>query len=186
MIRRSLFALVVWATIVSPAAAQSLQRRVFDRDGDVQFRFASRPGVCGDGETYVRDGFGGNNRIYEGGNFYGRRRGDDWPPCTPGPIRVVATVSGGELLRLRTYAGPVRPANDGTRDLGALAVRDAAEFLTGVVEEARGRASGDAILPLVLADSVVPWPTLLRFARDGRLSRAIHNNAAFWLARGAP
>jgi hypothetical protein len=166
--------------------AQALARRVADApDGALQFSFAARDGVCGDGATYVRDGFGGNNRIYEGGNYSGHTRGDDWPPCVDGPVRVVATLSGGQLLRLRTYAGPRRSSDAPPRDLGMVSVSDAEDFLAGVVGLARGRASSDAVLPLVLADSINPWPMLLRFARDERLSRSIRSTVAFWLARGA-
>ena len=166
--------------------AQSLTRRVLDApDGPIQFTFASRRGVCGDGASYVRDGFGGNNRIYEGGNFSGRTRGDDWPPCIAGPVRVVATVSGGELLRLRTYAGPRRESDAPPRNLGVVSVDDAAEFLARVIEQSRGRASSDAVLPLVLADSVSPWPALLRDARDDHISRSVRSTIAFWLARGS-
>jgi hypothetical protein len=172
---------VAWA----PAGAQSLTRRVLDADGPVQFVFASRPGVCGDGATYVRDGFGGDNRIYENGNFRGHMRGDDWPPCAPGPVRVVASVSGGEILRLRTYAGPRRSGDSPPRDLGVIPVSEAADFLVRLIEQARGRAANDAVLPFVLADSISPWPTLLRFARDEHLPRGVKSNIAFWLARGA-
>ena len=186
MTRLLAFAGVAAALAFQSVPAQSLARRVFDApDGAIQFSFASRPGVCGDGATYVRDGLGGNNRIYEGGNFSGHTRGDDWSPCVAGPVRIVASMSGGELLRLRTYAGPVRGADAPPRDLGVVSVADAADFLTRVVEQARGRASNDAILPLVLADSITPWPTLLRFTRDERLSGSIHSTASFWLARGA-
>jgi HEAT repeat protein len=183
------FSLVLGLTAVAAAGslpAQSLSRRILDAsDGPIQFSFASRDGVCGDGSTYVRDGFGGNNRIYEGGNFNGHSRGDDWPPCIPGPVHVVASMSGGQLLRLRTYAGPRRSGDSPPRDLGLVSVADAADFLTRVVEQARGRPSSDAILPLVLADSINPWPTLLRFARDERLPHSIRSTVDFWLARGA-
>ncbi len=163
MTRHFVFALAAASVaLATRASAQSLQRRVFNGDGTVQFTVASRPGVCGDGATYVRDGFGGNGRIYQGGNYSGHARGDNWPPCSPGPLRIVATVSGGELLRLRTYAGPPRASVDATsRDLGTVPVSEAAEFLTRVVERAQGRASGDAILP------------------------PIHSTTNFWLARGA-
>jgi hypothetical protein len=164
-----------------------LARRITSTgDGRVEFTFASRPGVCGDGATYVRDGFGGDNRIYENGNFSGRNRDIEWPPCVEGPVRVIAFLSGGELIRLRTYAGPRRPLREpATRDLGTVAVDDAADFLTRTIESARGRASNDAVLPLTLADSIDPWPALLRFARDERLSRSVRSSVAFWLARGA-
>ena len=179
--------LFLWLALVAastPAAAQSLTRRVLDADGAVQFVFASRPGVCGDGATFIRDGFGGNSRIYENGNF-GERRGDDWPPCAAGPVRVVASVSGGEILRLRTYAGPRRVGDSPPRDLGIVPVSDAIDFLTRLIEQAHGRAANDAVLPLVLADTITPWPTLIRFARDQQLPRGVRSNVAFWLARGA-
>jgi hypothetical protein len=169
------------------ASAQSLAQRIAEiREGTAQFSFASRPGVCGDGATYVRDGFGDDSRIYEGGNFSGRSHGDDWPPCNPGPVRVVATIGGGELLRLRTYAGPSRNERLSDRhDLGVVSVGDAVSFLTSLLEHARGRSAGDAVLPIVLADSTTPWPPLLRFARDERLSRSVRSSVDFWLARGA-
>src|SRR5436190_4519946 len=182
-----LVALCLTSLATSSLPAQSLSQRVLGAsDGPIQFSFAARDGVCGDGATYVRDGFGGNNRIYEGGsNFSGHSRGDDWPPCIAGPVRVVASLSGGRLLRLRTYAGPRRAGDAPPRDLGVVSVADATDFLTRVVEQASGRASSDAILPLVLADSVNPWPALLRFARDERLPRNIRSTVDFWLARGA-
>jgi hypothetical protein len=187
MIRASLIALAAALALPRPTLAQSLERRVLESgDGTVQFSFASRPGVCGDGVSYVRDGFGGDNRIYENGNFSGRRHGDDWPPCMPGPIRVVASVTGGELLRLRTFAGPQHAsAEPQLRDLGAVSVSEAVAFLTRVVEHGNGRPSRDAILPLVLADSISPWPTFLRYARDERLPRGMRSTVDFWLARGA-
>jgi len=188
MMRRLTFmALVACVTVPRSAVAQSLMRRVMsDPDGSVHFAFASRPGVCGDGATYLRDGFGGTGRIYQGGNFSGHMRDDDWPPCIPGPVHVVATISGGELLRLHTYVGAQLRAREQTgRELGLVSVNEAADFLTRVAEQAHGGASADAILPLVLADSIVPWPALFRFARDERMPRAIRGKADFWLARGA-
>jgi hypothetical protein len=167
-------------------AAQSLQRRVLaSPDGAVEFSFASRAGVCGDGATYLRDGFGGENRISNGGNFSGGRGEVDWPPCVEGPVRVFAVVSGGELVRLHTYAGPRRPLREEARDLGVVSVVDAADFLTRSIELASGRGGTEAILPLILADSIDPWPQLFRFARDQQLSRAVRSSVDFWLARAA-
>lgn len=189
MTRFSPFAvLAATALFAHDARAQSLSRRIADAgDGTVVFSFASRPGVCGDGETYVRDGFGDGMRVSEQGNFTGRNHGgDDWPPCIPGPVHVRATVSRGEVIRLRTFAGPLRNRDSGERrDLGTVGVGEATSFLTGVVEQANGRSASDAVLPLVLADSIDPWPTLLRFARNDRLSRSVRSSVSFWLARGA-
>ena len=187
MMRIFTIAGVAIGVLAHTAAAQTLQDRIArGGDGTVEFTFASRPGVCGDGATYVRDGFGGDGRIYEGGNFTSRNGDVDWPPCVEGPVRVVAFLSGGEPIRLRTYAGPRRPLRDAsTRDLGTVPVTDAADFLTRTIERSRGRASNDAALPLILADSIDPWPTFLRIARDDRESRAVRGSVSFWLARGA-
>ena len=189
MTRVSLLALLAAGTLLgTDARAQSLSRRIADAgDGTVVFSFASRPGVCGDGETYVRDGFGEGMRISERGNFSGRNHGtDDWPPCIPGPVHVRATLSQGEVIRLRTFAGPQRDRDAGERrDLGTVGVGEATSYLTRLVEQARGRSASDAVLPIVLADSIDPWPTLLRFARDDRLSRSVRSSVDFWLARGA-
>jgi|SRR5690348_9728392 len=173
------------------AGAQSLERRIFDgaaatRDASVQFSFAARPGVCGDGESFLSDGLGGDNHLYENGNFSGWRSGEALAPCLPGPVRVVVSTSGGEIVRLRTYVGPARASEDRrSRDLGTIPVDDAAEFLTHLAERGSGRPAADAIVPIVLADGIDPWPILLRVARDERSSRAVRSTTEFWLARGA-
>lgn len=189
MNRISPVVMLLGAALIAPGAhAQSLSRRIADvGDGTVVFSFASRSGVCGDGATYVRDGFGDGMRITERGSFTGHNPGgDDWPPCIPGPVHVRVTLSRGEVIRLRTSAGPPRETEAGERRvLGTVGVNEATAYLARVVEQASGRAANEAVLPLVLADSIDPWPTLLRFARDERLSRSIRSSADFWLARGA-
>jgi len=185
---RSLLASACALVLIAPRAdAQSLQRRILGSpDGGIEFTFAARAGVCGDGATYVRDGFGGNNRISDGGNFNGRGNDVDWPPCVEGPVRVLAFVNGGEITRLRTFAGPRRSLRQSPiSDLGIVPVDEAADFLSRTIERGQGRTSSDAVLPLILADSIDPWPTLLRIARDERSSRATRGSVSFWLARGA-
>jgi hypothetical protein len=186
------FALAAWLASTMPllagnAHAQSLERRITGSgDGGVQFTFAARPGVCGDGSTFVHDGLGGDNRIFENGNFIGGRRRGEWPACLPGPVRVVAWVTDGEIIRLRTYAGPLPSSGSApVRDLGSVSVSDATSLLVRLAEQGRGRVADQALLPLVLADSVSPWPALLRLARDEQLPRAVRHNVAFWLSRGA-
>jgi HEAT repeat protein len=66
-----------------------------------------------------------------------------------------------------------------------VSVSDAVAFLTSLLEQAHGRSASDAVLPIVLADSITPWPALLRFARDERLPRSVRSSTDFWLARGA-
>jgi len=169
------------------AGAQSLARRVTSiGNGDAQFTFASRDGVCGDGATFIHDGLGGESRIYENGNIHtGRFNGRDERACEPGPVRIVVSVADGEVVQLRTYAGPVPGTTGARRDLGEVSAGDAEAFLRGLTERANGRVSEKALLPLVLADGINPWPTLLRLARDDQGSRAVRRSAGFWLSRGA-
>ena len=80
-------AVTVAAALVAAAApcvvAQSLQNRVNQApDGRVQFSFAARPGVCGNGRTYYSTGPGNYNGV-----FY--NDGYRTEPCVPGPVRVV-------------------------------------------------------------------------------------------------
>ena len=174
-----------------PLHAQSLERRIIEaaREGSpssVQFSFAARSGVCGDGSRYLSDGLGGDGRLYDGGNVNGWKRGDEETLCEPGPVRVLATVGGDRITRLRTFVGPERGGVGGDRrDLGRFSVRDAVALFTQLAEDESGRASADAILPMVLADSIDPWPSLLRFARNDRLPRNVRSTTDFWLARGA-
>ena len=186
---RAVVAGVVATVVTLPLTlpAQSLERRVTSGgEGGVQFTFAARPGVCGDGESFIQDGLGGSTRITEGGYMRGHTTGRDWVGCAPGPVRVVAWVTSGEIVRLRTYAGPVPSLGSAaTRDLGTVSVGDATDFLTRLAEQGRGRAAEQALLPLVLADSISPWPALLRFARDDQIPRAVRHSATFWLSRGA-
>jgi HEAT repeat protein len=101
-------------------------------------------------------------------------------------VRIVATVGDGAIIRLRAYVGPERTGVGGDRvDLGRVSVDDAVDLLTRLVEQGDGRAASDAVVPIVLADSIDPWPKLLRFARNDRLTKSVRSTTAFWLARGA-
>jgi hypothetical protein len=172
------------ALLPAPSLAQSLARRIASSpDGRVAFTFAARPGVCGDGRNFMRDGFGGSRIVDADRDDYWNSRGDD-RPCRRGPVRVVATMSGGEVVRLRTFAGTPVP-DDGARDLGDVPVREAVQYLAGLAERGTGRVAADALFPTVIADSTDPWPRLLRLARDEDRSRATRREAAMWLGRGA-
>jgi hypothetical protein len=156
------------------ASAQSLADKASSvRDGAVRFHFASRRGVCGDGDRYLQLGES-NIGMYSSG---GRRS-----PCVPGPVEVQVTMRGGEVERVETWAGPLRPRS--SRDLGDVSTREATRYLLDVAAHARSGAATRAMLPAVLADSATVWPALLTIARDS-LTRAhdTRREAAFWLSR---
>jgi len=173
-VRNLHLALLLGAT---PAAAQSLASRVAaTEDGTVVFHFAARPGVCGDGESYIRTG---RHSYY--GSFSKERLER---PCDDGPVSVRLTRFGGEITRVQTYVGTMR-RRDGT-DLGSVGAAEAANYLLGIARTGRSSASGKAILGAVLADSVTVWPSLLAIAKDSEnRTKGTRQEAMFWLSRFA-
>lgn len=159
-----------------PLGAQTLASRVAAAgDGLVNFHFAARRGVCGDGDQFMRLG-----RSYQGEWRTSSRNG----PCDHGPVPVRLTVRAGEVERVETWPGTVR-AREG-RELGNVSSVESAAYLLDMVRRGHVNSSAGAILPAVLADSAVVWPTLLVIARDSQnLSHATRQDAAFWLSRFA-
>ena len=163
--------------IAAPLSAQPLPDRVSSAsDGMVNFHFAARPGVCGDGIRFLRMGRS---------EFHGTYSAEAWSaPCSLGPVQVRLTVRGGNVDRVETWAGTLR-LREG-QDLGAVSSPEAARYLLGVVLRGSAGASAKAILPAVLADSATIWPTLLEVAKDSETrSRSTRTDAAFWLSRFA-
>lgn len=159
----------------APLHAQSLASRVAGAgDGAVTFEFAARPGVCGDGESFVQIGH----------SFIGHFSGDGMRGrCTRGPVQVRLERQGGEVTRVRWWAGVPRDRPE-SRDLGVVPAREAADYLLSLAARGAGRAAEDAITPAVLADSVTVWPTLLTIARDRESRRrSARQQAAHWLGR---
>lgn len=165
-----------------PLGAQSLAERVAAADGLVQVIFPSRPSVCGDGQSVIANVLGRSNYYSGGAEFSGHARWSD-RPCVQGPARVVATVVGREVARLRAYVGPVPSAAPDIRSITTSA-SDAAAWLGQIASRNGGRAASDAILPLVIADAAEPWPLLLRLTRDENRPREVRRTALTWLANG--
>jgi hypothetical protein len=161
--------------IVTPLRAQSLASRIAAvGDGAVSFHYAARPGVCGDGETFVRTG-----RSSYHGSWSSKRQME---PCLPGPVQVRLTVGDGDVQRIETWVGPLR--SRAARDLGEVSAPDAASYLMTIAARGIPKASGKAILPAVLADSATVWPALFPIARDAR-TKGVRQDAMFWLSRFA-
>lgn len=155
--------------------AQSLERRISAASGTaVQFNFAARPGICGDGRNFVR---------LDGDSWYGTM--NDMTrnaACETGPIRVLVVKSGTEAIRLETYAGPLTVAPDAA-DLGRVAASDAVAYLGALASTGEGRVSRDALLPLGMADSARVTPVLLALVRDANRPRDTRRSALSWIVR---
>lgn len=181
-IARSTLALVAAGALAAatPARAQSLESRVSSvGDGTVQFRFASRPGVCGDGRGSIGAGEHTMMRTYSSGSDHGYDR--EW--CVPGPVRVVLGVRGGDVNRARVYVGGNDPSD--IHDLGTVGASEAADYLLSLARRARSGVGDDVILAAVLADSVTPWPALFSIARGESVPHSTRESATFWLSRAA-
>jgi hypothetical protein len=161
--------------------AQSVADRIAAvSDGTVQFRFAARPGVCGDGEGTIA--FGNSMFRSEVGSW--NTRGSHWrESCAPGPVQVRLTIREHEVIALRTTVGDARSTPPGVRDLGVVPAVDAADYLVTLAARDDRRANQQALLPALLADSAVIWPRLVRLARDSTRSRRMRQEATQWLAQ---
>jgi hypothetical protein len=137
-------------------SAQTVERRVSGApDGNVTFNFASRADVCGDGRNYIRA-----DDMWMGSFNDGIRA----QACERGPIRVLLTRDGRDIIRITTFAGPVAE-EPGATNLGAVPAADAAAWLLGIASRVDGRPGRDAIMPAALADSALVTRELLAIAR---------------------
>jgi HEAT repeat protein len=158
------------------SSAQTLAERIASASQPrVQFTYASRSGVCGNGRTYIN--VMGNTWV---GSWSDSDRRE---PCSEGPVRVVVDRAGREVVSIASFVGPEGEKVDGITDLGRVRTRDAADYLLGLAERAEGRVSRDAILPAVLADSVDVTARLLAIARNQNSARETRRSALSWLSR---
>jgi HEAT repeat protein len=155
-------ALCAILTVSSSSSAQSLANRISAAtDRSVQFNYKARPGVCGDGRTYISTG---------PGNFYGYYNSTSTEQCQTGPVRVVLDLADRNVVALRTYVGnPVaadQAGNDRGTDLGSVTSAEAADYLLTVASRADGRVGRDAIFAALLGENVEVTSRLLDIGRD--------------------
>ena len=180
MTRTARFVMAAAVFLLPPTTArtQNLAQRIASApDGAVQFNFAARPGVCGNGRTYYTV----NGSMWFGSMNDNTLRSD---PCQPGPVRVVLGRAAREIVDVNVFVGPVQPGATGTTDLGAVSARDAADYLLSLAARVDGRPGRDAITPALLADSAIVSPQLLAIARDQSRARETRSHAISWLSRG--
>jgi hypothetical protein len=175
--------LLVAASVLPFASArgQSLGQRVGSApEGRVQFSFAARQGVCGNGRSYIQTG----PNSYSGtwvGSFDDTRRLE---PCVSGPVRVVLDRADRTVISVHSYVGPL-VAEPGVTDLGTVRAQDAVDYLLSLARDAEGRVGRDAILPAMLADSASASSALLQIARDQSRPRETRRSALSWLGQSA-
>ena len=170
--------LTLAAALVAAAAptvvAQSLEQRIDAApDGRVQFSFAARPGVCGNGRSY----YSTNPGNYTGSYYLSYGDGYRNEPCVAGPVRVVIDRADKMPLSVQTYVGPADSTLRGVTDLGRVRAQDAADYLLSLATRVDGRAGRDAINPAMLADSANTATALVAIAKNTSLARDTRRRA---------
>jgi HEAT repeat protein len=183
----------VAAALLAPAlGAQSLADRVNGAPaGAVQFTFAARPGVCGNGHGFIQTG----NSMYYGsyvGNFTTSSNGDlvRTEVCQNGPVHVVIDRAGRDIISIQTYVGdpqpPVTPPALTAANLGRVSGQQAADFLLDVASKAEGRVGRDAIFPATIADSASTTDRVIAIAKNQALSRDTRRAALSHMGNSVP
>ncbi len=185
--------LVALALAATSLEAQSVADRAARiENGVLRLSFASRPGVCGNGSSWVRLG-DGSRRSYVGEFNFSTKRQNEWEEdeCESGPVRVALTIEDRAPVSVRVYVGGNwRPGGDAVTDLGMVSAPQATEYLMSVAERSgtgktSSKTASNAIFGAVLADSVTLWPRLMRMARDESRAREPRRQAVFWLSQAA-
>ncbi|MGH7467835.1 MAG: HEAT repeat domain-containing protein [Longimicrobiales bacterium] len=174
-------ALVVAALLPQVAHAQSLAARIDGAPaGHVQFSFSARPGVCGNGRTYIQTAPGSFNGSFNT-SITETLRVD---PCEPGPVRVILDRADREIIAVQTYVGPSSALTSGT-DLGRISPQLAADYLLQLAARSEGRVGRDAIFPATLADSAITAGGLVAIARNQALPRETRSSALSYVGRSS-
>jgi len=173
--------LILISVSAAAVSAQTLANRINAvREGRVNFTFAAREGVCGNGRSFISIG----SDIHIGS--YSVSDGRLSEPCERGPVRVILDRADGGVIDVNTYVG--RPSDaSGTADagtsLGTVRAAEAVQYLLGLAATVDGKPGRDAILPAVLADSVDVTPQLLAIAHDEARPRETRRSAISWAGR---
>ncbi len=177
-------ALLLLGCSVAPAQSTLADRIRSVRNGTVRLSYAVKEGICGDGESFIRDRTRGENNYISFDEGNSRYYGKGWRerPCEPGPARVALLKSDGSVTQVRLYVGGGWGPNAGeTVDLGEVAAPGAAKALLAVA--ARDGRADKLIFAAVIADSAVVWPDLLAIAKNDELLKGVRRSAVFWLSQ---
>lgn len=183
-------ALVLTTTVLllaceaAPAQSVLADRILGVKDGTVRLEYSVKEGICGDGESFIRDRTRGENNFTTFGEVGSNSRNWRYRPCEPGPARVAFIRSGGMTTKVRLYVGgDWGSAASDVVDLGRVSGPAAAKALLAVA--ARERRAEQAIFGAIIADSAVVWPDLLALAKNESLYKDTRKSAVFWLSQAA-
>ncbi len=181
--RRALGGLIAVAAGLAIAGTVVAQGSPLDRrvtavaNGTAELHFEARADVCGNGVNWYRVG---SDSWY--GTYYSNGGGDGRDACDTGPVRVLVTVVDREIVRLRTFVGPLGREASAT-DLGPVPSREAAEWLVALGQRLDGRAAREALGAAVLAKEGVSAAAVQAIAADEDRPRETRRSALSALAR---
>jgi HEAT repeat protein len=167
-----------------PLEAQSLQDRIAAAPaGSLQFSYAARAGVCGDGRSWFSTGNGswygsGSTQFISVNTSDAVTRSD----CQTGPVRVTLVRIDREVVDVAVQVGPLSP-DPRVQDLGQVSGADASAYLLQLVARSDGKPSRASLLPAMLADGAQPATALIAIVRDRDRPRETRRSAISWLAR---
>jgi HEAT repeat protein len=167
------------ALVASGLEAQSLADRVNGASASaVQFTYAARPGVCGNGRTWIQT---------SGNSFYGNYNSDiaRTEACQNGPVRVVIDRAGRDIIGIQSFVGQ-GPLPTAAADIGRVSGQQAADYLLDVAARAEGRVGRDAIFAATLADSATSTDRLVAIAKNQQLSRDTRRAALSYMTYSVP
>ena len=187
----SAIATVTALFFVPPTVQQGdLARRITSAsDGLVKMRYAARPGICGDGRTFIADNTSGSRGydvwFAEGMNFTSAS-GDFTSKCAEGPVRLMLVVRDHRVIAVQPFVGPSSPATErpGT-DLGVVSTADISRYLLDFAATGREDEARNAMLAASIADSVRIAQRLAAMARNKSLATNVREGALKWVGRVA-
>ena len=169
---KALIATVMMSQVTGPLSAQSIAQRIGGvADGTVRLSFAARQGVCSQGSNGISIG----------------HSSEEWQPdCRPRLVRVALRLADRTVQSIRTYVGGEWIPDPRAIDLGTVSAPEAARYFIAIAQDTGAKTSADdLLLPVVLADSITVWPSLVKIARSHRASQELRGRAVFWLGQAA-
>lgn len=155
-----------------PLHGQSLASRVNAvRDGTVEFTFASRPDICGDGR----------GSTWTNGNGY---HGYD---CIHGPVRVTIDRADNQTVSVHSCVAcsmqiSTRPS-DGAGNFGDVSPDEAVRYLLDAARTLGGSSGDHAVSAAAFADVANIAPGLATLVRDENATISTRKTALFWLGQ---
>lgn len=157
-------------------------------DGLVKMTYAARPGVCGDGRSFIAEGTGpGSTDLWmANGLTVSGSSSDITARCTAGPVRLLLVVRDHRVVDVQPFVGPTSVATErsGT-ELGTVAVASISRYLIDLAKTGRDDTARNALLAASLADSVRIADQLATMARDKSLASSAREAALRWVGRVA-